>query len=63
MRTASSRTPTPTSYPANPEIYVPLHADIPSNGSNTLTATSTGVAVVTINRTQGDLAAHGVNMM
>ena len=59
----NSRTPTPTSYTAGSEVYVPLHTDPMSNGgSNALTATSTGVAVVTINQTPGDMSS-GVNMV
>ena len=62
----SSRTPTPTSYPTVSEVYFPLHTDSMTNGSNNnaLTASSTtGVAVVTINRTPGDLTPSGVNIL
>ncbi len=61
----SSRTPTPTSYPVGSEIY--LHTDPPmTNGgsnNNALSSTSTGVEVVTINQTAGDLTPSGVNIL
>ena len=50
----TARTPTPTSYVGSTELLVPLRTDPLANGS--LTTTSNGVAVVTINRTAGDMA-------
>lgn len=58
----TSRTPTPTSY-GGTEILVPLHTDPLANGNTTLTATSTGVAVVTINRSAGDLTTTGGSLL
>ena len=49
---------TPTTYiTSGSELLVPLHPDPLVNG--TLTGTSNGVAVVTINRSSGDLAGSG----
>ena len=49
---------TPTTYIAGgSELLVPLHPDPLVNGA--LTGTSNGVAVVTINRSAGDLTGGG----
>lgn len=54
----TNRAPTPTSYIGS-ELFVPLRTDPLANGNGTLTATSNGVAVVTISRTAGDMTTTG----